>query len=434
MGLPGIDTDALDKIRAQRVDWRFKSLPDTVFGQTIGEVADARLDLFGDGFAGPMLVLHENALRHNLTTMADWCARHAMSLAPHGKTTMAPQLFARQLELGAWGITAANISQLRVYRAFGVRRVLFANELVDAAGLRWLAAELDRDPEFEFACWVDSLAGVALMDAALRAANAARPVDVLVELGAHGGRSGVRDVEEGTVVAAAVAASPMLRLVGVAGYEGAVAHGTSADAMAAVRRYLERVRTLTTQVADLLTDVPEVIVTAGGSAYFDVVVDVLGGDWPGLNVRPVLRSGAYVTHDDGMYQHVSPLGETLRLPDAEPFRPAITAWGQVTSVPQPDLALATMGRRDVPYDQGMPIPRLLRTREGDVADLPGTRVSQLADQHAFLVPERDGDGLPVAVGDWVGFGVSHPCTTFDKWPLIPVVEGTTVVDLVRTYF
>jgi D-serine deaminase-like pyridoxal phosphate-dependent protein len=434
MGLPGIDADAVAGIRAEVVDWRFKGLPDSVFGATIGEVADARLDLFADGFVGPLLVIDQAALTHNLTTMADWAARHGMSLAPHGKTTMAPQLFARQLDLGAWGMTAANISQLRVYRAFGVRRVLLANELVDAAGLRWLAAELARDPDFEFCCWVDSLAGVAVLADGLRAAGATRQVDVLVEVGAHGGRSGVRDLDEGTVVAAAVAASPLLRLAGVAGYEGVVGHGSSADALASVGHYLERLRLLVERTAEL-AEVPELIVSAGGSAYFDVVVDVLGRAWPtGPAVRPVLRSGAYLTHDDGFYQEVSPLGETPRLPDAAPLRPAFTAWAQVTSVPEPDLALLTMGKRDAPYDEGLPVPRLLRTRAGEVAPLIGCRVRKLADQHTFLVPERAGDGLPVAVGDWVGFGLSHPCTTFDKWQLVPVVDGTTVVDLVRTYF
>jgi D-serine deaminase-like pyridoxal phosphate-dependent protein len=434
MGVPGIDADALARIRTEVVDWRFKGLPDSVFGRTIGEVADAHLDVFADGFVGPLLVIDQAALTHNLTTMADWSARHGMSLAPHGKTTMAPQLFARQLELGAWGMTAANISQLRVYRAFGVRRVLLANELVDAAGLRWLAAELARDEDFEFSCWVDSLAGVALLDEGLRAAGATRPVDVLVEVGAHGGRSGVRDIEEGTVIAAAVATSPVLRLAGVAGYEGVVGHGPSAESIAAVRHYLERMRTLVEQTADL-AEVPELIVSAGGSAYFDVVVDVLGREWPaGLNVRPVLRSGAYLTHDDGFYQEVSPLGASLRLPDAQPLRAAFTAWAQVNSAPEPDLALLVLGKRDAPYDEGLPVPRLLRTRGGDVGPLTGCRVSKLSDQHTFLVPERAGDGLAVAVGDWVGFGLSHPCTTFDKWQLIPVVDGTTVVDLVRTYF
>ncbi|HEY3753578.1 MAG TPA: alanine racemase [Pseudonocardiaceae bacterium] len=429
MGSPAIDPAAVDALRSERIDWQFKGLPAATFGRTVGDVAAAGLDLFDDGFVGPLLVLDDAALTHNLTTMADWCARHGMSLAPHGKTTMAPQLFARQLELGAWGMTAANISQARVYRAFGVRRIQLANELVDPAGLRWLAGELDRDPEFEFYCWADSVAGVGLMDAELRAAAVSRPMDVLVELGAPGGRSGARATAAATDVADAITASPVLRLAGVGGYEGVVGHGASATTLATLTEYLERLRRLAEQLP--FPDVAEVIVTAGGSAYFDVVTDVLGRSWADPRVRPMLRSGAYVSHDDGFYQHVSPLGEETRLADAPPFRAAFTAWGQVMSRPEPDLALLTMGKRDVPFDEGLPMPRLLRTVDGTTEPLTGCRVSKVVDQHTFLV--GDGGELP-SVGDWVGFGLSHPCTTFDKWRLIPVVDGTTVVDFVRTYF
>lgn len=426
-----IDPAAVGRIRDEIVDWRFKGLPESVSGRSIGEVADARLDLFADGFTGPLLTLDSAALEHNMATMAAWCAAHGLALMPHGKTTMAPQLFARQLALGAWGITAANIPQVRVYRGFGVQRVQMANELVDPAGLRWVAGELARDPDFEFTCWVDSVAGVGLMDACLRSLAPTRPVDVLVDVGGVGARSGVRDVASAVAVADAVAASPVLRLVGVAGYEGAlVGAEPTAAGLALIARYLELLRSV---VERLSFDVPEVIVTAGGSSYFDVVAEALTRPWPtGLTVRPVLRSGAYVTHDSGVYQEVSPLGESARLSDAEPFRAAATAWAQVTSRPEPGLALATMGKRDVPFDMGPPVPRLVRTPAGDVAPLAGWRVTKLADQHAFLAP--DCEDAPLAVGDWVGFGLSHPCTMFDKWSLIPVVSGTTVVDLVRTYF
>jgi D-serine deaminase-like pyridoxal phosphate-dependent protein len=353
-----------------------------------------------------------------------------MSHCPHGKTTMAPQLFARQLALGAWGITAANVSQLRVYRAFGVRRVLLANELVDPAGLRWLAGELDRDPDFEFSCWADSVTGVELMTSAL--SGVSRPVDVLVDVGAAGGRSGARDLATARAVGAAVVASPVLRLAGVAGYEGVLGHDTSADGLRLVRDYVERLCGVVAALAAEggFADVAEVLVTAGGSAYFDVVATVLNREWRLVPpVRPVLRGGAYVSHDDGVYRRTSPLGATPRLTDAPPLRPALRAWAQVISRPEPGLALLTLGKRDVSFDEGLPIPQVVRTADGRIGPLSDCRVSKLADQHAFLT----GD-LPLAVGDWVGLGVSHPCTVFDKWRLIPVVSGTTVVDLVRTYF
>lgn len=431
---PGrIDKDAVAALQSERIDWRFKGLPAAAQGLTVAQAIERRLNLFRDGFLGPLVVLDAPALEHNLTTMANWCTAKGVAHAPHGKTTMAPQLFARQFELGAWAMTTANASQLRVYRAFGVNRIVLANQFLDPAGLRWLAAELDRDPELECCCWVDSERGVALMTEVLSEAGASRPVDVLVELGAPGGRTGVRDQHTALEVARAAAASPVLRLVGVAGYEGAVTHTVSADGLSTVEHYLARLRELVTSIAreGLFGGLDRVIVTAGGSSFFDLVTDAITAPWPdGLPVFPVLRSGAYVTHDDGFYRRTSPLGETTRITGAPPLRSALRAWAQVTSRPTADMALLTMGKRDVPYDLDFPMPQRIRRPDG-VVPLTGCEVSALNDQHTFL---RLGPDSRVEVGDWIGFGLSHPCTTFDKWQLIPVVDGETVVDLIRTYF
>ena len=82
----------------------------------------SRPSLFGPGFTMPVLVLREAAVANNISAMAAYCAAAGVRLAPHGKTTMAPQLFARQLAAGAWAVTAATAGELHVYRAFGVPR------------------------------------------------------------------------------------------------------------------------------------------------------------------------------------------------------------------------------------------------------------------------------------------------------------------------
>ncbi len=424
-----IDLNAVARLRSEIVDWRFKAIP--ARNRTVAELLADRLGLFTDGFLGPILIIDADALRHNVETMAAWCAHRGMALAPHGKTTMAPQLFARQLDAGAWAMTAANISQIRVYRAFGVSRIALANELVDPAGLRWLAEQLDADPNFEFSCWVDSVRGVELMDATLCERAPSPRLDVLIEVGGRNARAGVREQDEALRIAEAVRTSRCLRLVGVCGYEGAIGHGTSADSIASVETFLRRIRELTVELAkrDFFADLDQVIVTAGGSAYFDTVADVLGEPWPdGLPVLPLLRSGAYITHDDGFYRSVSPLRDA----GADALRPALHIWAQVTSLPQPDQAILTMGKRDASFDEGLPEPQLLRGEDGIVTELAGHVTRKLNDQHCFLTLPA---GSPVRVGDWVRFGVSHPCTVFDKWPLIPVVDAEyTVVDLIRTFF
>ncbi len=418
-----INAAAVTALAGERVDWRFKGLPASWSGLTVAQICAAAPDLFDAGPLGPVCVLSEQALRHNLATMAGWCARHGAELAPHGKTHMSPQLLARQFAAGACAVTAATISQVRTYRAFGVREVVLANELVDAAGLVWLAAELDDDPEFRLICWVDSVRGVALMTEALQAAGARRRIDVCVELGAVGTRTGCRDDATADAVAAAAVASPRLRLVGVAGYEAALGHDVSPAGVGRVRAYLDWVRAVATRLAPLCSDMA---VTAGGSTHFDLVAETLIGPW-----RTILRSGVYLTNDDGLYLRTSPLTR----PGAEPggFVPAMHVWAQVCSRPEPGLALLTMGRRDVSFDADLPVPQRLRLGRS-WSDLAGCEVAALNDQHAFLRLSPAAEGV-VEVGSWIELGVSHPCTVFDKWQLIPVLdEHGRVVDLVRTFF
>lgn len=291
------------------VDHRFKGLPPDAEGLTVGALAAERRNLFGGGFTTPVLALSAESVEHNLALLETYAERHGLAFAPHGKTSMSPQLFARQLEHGAWGITAAVPHQARVYRAYGIGRIFLANELVDAAALRWLAGELDADPDFAFVCYVDSVRGVELMDEALRAAGASRPVDVVVELGAgEGARTGARTEADCAAVADAVAGATTLRLVGVAGYEGEVPEA-SGDR---VRDWLRRLVAL---AADFdaagrfgaLGAGERIVISAGGSAWFDAVADVFA-EIPELSapVLKLLRSGAYVSHDDGHYRHLTP--------------------------------------------------------------------------------------------------------------------------------
>lgn len=425
-----INAAAVAALAHEQVNWRFKGLPVAWNGRTPAQICADPRELVNAGPLGPVCVLHADALNHNLATMADWCIRHRVELAPHGKTHMAPQLLARQFEAGACAVTAATISQVRTLRAFGVRQVLLANELVDAAGLAWLAAELDDDPTFRLICWVDSTDGVRLMTEALDAVGARRPVEVCVELGAAGTRTGCRDDQRADAVAAAAVASPRLRLVGVAGYEAALGHDVSPAGVAQVRDYLSWMHSVAARLAPRceVPDISEVVVTAGGSTHFDLVAQALTGPW-----RTILRSGCYLTNDDGLYCRTSPLTR----PGAEPggFRPAMQVWAQVCSRPEPGLALVTMGRRDVSFDQGLPVPQQLwRDSYWTSAGLAGCEVTKLNDQHAFvsLSPAAE---RTVEVGTWIAFGVSHPCTVFDKWQLIPVLdERGRVVDLVRTFF
>ncbi|MFF0382574.1 alanine racemase [Streptomyces sp. NPDC004286] len=419
-------SEALAQLAGERVDHRFKGLPPDAAGLTVGELAAERRNLFTGGFATPVLALSAERLAHNLALMETYAARHGLAFAPHGKTSMAPQLFARQIEHGAWGITVAVPHQVWVAREFGVQRIFLANELVDAAALRRIAAELAADPDFRLVTYVDSVRGVELMDAALT--GAARPLDVVVELAAgEGARTGVRTEAECAEVAAAVAATDTLRLVGVAGYEGEVPKADPERVGAYLRRLVALAAALDAEGRFGKAD--EIVVSAGGSAWFDTVAEVFA-EVPELS-RPVLkllRSGAYVSHDDGHYRRITPFN---RVPEEGALEPAFRLWAQVVSRPEPGQAFVNAGKRDAAYDLDKPEAQVVR-RDGAERPATGVTVTALSDQHMWLATTPEAD---VMVGDWIGFGLSHPCTSFDKWQLIPVAEADgTVVEYVRTFF
>ncbi|MEU2747724.1 amino acid deaminase [Streptomyces collinus] len=417
---------SLARLAAERVDHRFKGLPPDADGLTVAELAGQRRNLFTGGFATPVLALSAERLEHNLKLMETYAARHGLAFAPHGKTSMAPQLFQRQIEHGAWGITLAVPHQLRVARAFGTRRVFLANELVDRAALHWIAAELDADPDFELVCYVDSVRGVELMDAALRGAT--RPVDVVVELAAgEGARTGVRTEAECAAVADAVAGTRTLRLVGVAGYEGEVPKADTERVTAWLRRLVALAADF--DKAGRFTGLDRIIVSAGGSAWFDAVAEVFAAiPELSLPVLKLLRSGAYVSHDDGHYRKLTPFN---RVPEEGALEPAFRLWTQVVSRPSAEQAFVNAGKRDAAYDLDLPFAQVIR-RDGAERPATGVSVTALSDQHAWLATTPEAD---LEVGDWVGLGLSHPCTSFDKWQLIPVAEADgTVVDYVRTFF
>lgn len=374
----------------------------------------------------PVAVLKTSNLLHNLDWMRRFCERHGVTLAPHGKTTMSPQLFAAQLANGAWGITLATATQVQVAYRYGVRRVLLANQLVAPADIKAVLALLRGDPDFDCIVLADSLAGVARLAQAVVSHPPARPLSVLVELGLDGKRAGCRTLEEALTVARAIEGAPGLLLAGFEGYEGLLVTDDRGADLAAVDAFLGQLVSLV-QTADdegLFTG-DEILLSAGGSSYFDLVArglrTVSGLSRP---VRAVLRSGCYLTSDHGTYQRL--IGELdEREGEGDGLRPALEIWSMVQSRPEPTLAILTMGKRDASYDADLPVPLLYhRPGPGTPHALPpGCEIVKLNDQHAYLrLPEGHPLCAELAVGDLVGCGISHPCTTFDKWPLLLAVD------------
>lgn len=423
-----------------RADDTMKGIPAGTPEFPVQEAGRFGWNVLAEDMTFPLAVLKDSAIRHNSAWMSRFLKATRVHLAPHGKTTMSPQLFHRQLCDGAWGITLATIQQLQVARRFGIGRIVLANQLIGRQAIRFVLDEVERDPAFDFYCVADSITGVEILGRAARERGLARPLQILVEGGVRGARTGCRDLDGALAVARAVAAqAPRLALRGVEAFEGVISDPDRTVEALRVEDFLRFLCDIATACAaeDLFAPGP-VLLSAGGSAFYDIVARVFGALDLGCETQVVLRSGCYLTHDSIMYeafaramQDRSELVQQL----GDHLRPALEVWAQLQSRPEPERAIAILGKRDASYDAGLPKPvAWFRPGFHQRPELMGRGHASVAinDQHLFIDLPADS---PLAVGDLLCFGISHPCLTFDKWAAIPLVDDDyNVTSMIRTFF
>ena len=432
----------LDPILTEVIDGATKGYPLDAAPLPLAAIGAQRWSVLDGDLPLPLAVIRDSALRHNQTWMRDFAAATGVLLAPHGKTTMAPQIFAQQLAAGAWGMTVANVGQLALCVRFGVRRVIMANQLLGALEIRSVIELQRRHRDLEFHFLIDSIEQLQAIEAVAAAAAPSRKLTALVELGIPGGRTGVRTDAGAIALARAVAASAWVALSGLECYEGLKVSGDSARDAETVGALMDRVKNVALACdREQLFAGASIVLTAGGSAAFDIVAREL----PTRLSQPVLtilRSGCYVTHDSGNYDR---LLAGVKARSGEPWQsrpglqPALEVWSRVQSCPEPGLAILTMGKRDASYDIELPIP-IKRYRRGtmNAPDLvpPSWKISAMNDQHAYLRFDiGDAATDQPQVRDLVGCGISHPCTTFDKWRMLFTVDDDyRVTGAIRTFF
>jgi D-serine dehydratase len=394
------------------------------------DLAALQWNLLREDLSLPTAVLYQEKILHNLHWMEQFIAAYGVKLAPHGKTTMAPKLFDLQLQNGAWGITLATAHQVRVAYQHGVRRVLMANQLVGRQNMA-IVSDLLEDDGFDFFCLVDSAQQVEQLGEFYRAKG--QRLQVLIELGVEDGRTGVRDAEqlESVLTALSTWGEPLM-LCGIEVYEGVLKDE------AAIRSFLQRAVDVTRDLAHKGKFTGKrTLLSGAGSAWYDVVADVFSKAGLGDSVDVVLRPGCYLTHDVGVYREAqqeilkrNPIAKEMH----SSLQPALQLWAYVQSVPENERAIISLGKRDAAFDAGLPTPAL-RYRPGTTAPLAtpaGWQLTKMMDQHAYL---QIGSGDDIRVGDMIGFDISHPCLTFDKWRYLPVLDGEyQVIDVVQTFF
>lgn len=399
---------------------------------TLQQVAQLGWNILREDVSLPVALLRQSRIEHNLQWMQQFMQRYGVELAPHGKTTMSPQLFHMQLAHGAWGITLATAPQVQAAYQHGIRRFLLANQLVGKANMAIIARLQQADPDFSFCCIVDSAANVDALGQFF--AQNGQTLRILLEYGVEGGRTGVRTPQQENEVLAAIARWPQsLSLIGVEIYEGVLQQ--EEDIRAFLRKVVARTRE---HAARKLFREEKILLSGAGSAWYDVVADEFSGLDLGQPLQVLLRPGCYLTHDVGIYLHAeqriqshNPVAREM----GRTLQPALQLWAYVQSIPESGRAIIGLGKRDAAFDAGLPQVSLHFRPGSSTVPQPAPAdwiVSAMMDQHAFMRIPADAD---LQVGDMLAFEISHPCLTFDKWrQLLLVDDALNVTGAVETLF
>jgi D-serine deaminase-like pyridoxal phosphate-dependent protein len=398
------------------IESTFKGFPIDSYGKTLEQFLATKPNLFTANFQFPIMVINERSLKNNIDRMASYCKSVGAELAPHVKTTMSPQIAKLQTDAGAFALTIANFWQASIFLSYGFKKLIIANEVLDPSAIAEIS-RLNKSKAAEIIFYVDSLAGLEIVK---QHTTAQGEQNLFIEIGTDDGRGGVRDLDEVVSIAKAIAADSRLKLRGVTGFEGAVPLAArNKKGEKRLTAFCQKIVAAADRAYPYKSDAV-FIVSAGGSAYFEIVAAELNKF--AQEKILLLRSGGYVTHDSKYYEEIYPFRDS-----DQSFKAAIQVWAQIISSPERDFGVLNLGKRDIGNDLHNPIP--FAKYANGLTPFTG-EVEKLNDQHGYLRSKQD-----FAVSQLIGLGISHPCTTFDKWRLIPLVnDNYDVVDCLYTFF
>lgn len=380
----------------------------------------------------PVAVIRQDAIAQNARWMSEFARKNNVLLAPHGKTTMAPELFNLQLEHGAWAITVATVPQLLCAHEAGVKRIILANQLIGTFHFKQVA-HLLKSTDIEFYCFVDSIANAQALGKFFDEAEV--KLNILLEIGVEAGRCGWRDVTRINEFVGLCQRFSSLQICGLAFYEGVIG---GAQAEQKVTQFVETILNTTLQLKQQgVFACEQPIISGAGSAWYDIVAKTLASHSESGSLRLVIRPGCYLIHDTGIYQDAQQTvmaRSQIACDIGGDLISSLYLWAYVVSMPEEGLAIVGLGKRDAAFDAGLPQPEWIfnkATQTLRVAEA-SLKLEKIMDQHAMLrVPQ----GVSLSVGDMICFSTSHPCLTFDKWRQIGVVEQDwTISKTFTTHF
>ncbi len=402
------------------------------------QLKESGWNLLAEDVSFPIAVLDEKALIKNAKWMQDFSEHSNVKLAPHGKTSMSPELFKLQIAQGSWGVTLATVPQVINAYQSGINRIILANQLIGKYHFK-LIADLIEIGDIEFYCFVDSLENAIALDNYFSSRQVS--LNILIELGVEGGRCGWRDTKNIMPLVNILTKSDSLQLCGLSFYEGVI-HGD--DAYNKVCSFINDVKVLAEDLYDKKAFSTEnIIITGAGSAWYDVVAKELASINTAENTAEkftftiIIRPGCYLIHDTGIYQDAQDSiveRSQLACDISGDLTSSLELWAYVHSIPELGFAIVGLGKRDVAFDAGLPTPEYIyHPGEDEPTKVDNDyAVIKIMDQHCMMKVSHK---TTLKAGDIVIFSSSHPCLTFDKWRNVSVRNEHFIIDkTIETFF
>lgn len=352
----------------------------------------------------PCLVLDIGGLQRNIERAAAFCTKHAIALRPHAKSHKGSRIAKLQIEAGAVGICVATVGEAEAMVAAGIDDILITSTITHE---NKIARAIALAKSTRITLVVDDPDVASRINRAAAAAHIVIPVLIDVDLGRH--RNGIANAEQALNVAAAIAASPALRLAGIQAYASHISHVASFDERNAVSR----------ECANMIVDLKQALTSAG---YH--IETVTGGSTGTLHIDPSLgcytelQCGSYV-FNDVEYGDIEYSPTDLISPATSPFEAALFVRVCVIGRNWPRRVSCDGGNKHFSAKETLP----------KFVDPPviGAIYRPDSDEHG-IIELPDGADKP-ALG--VGFEliVPHCDPTVNLYDHYHVVDGETLIDI-----
>ena len=433
----------LKEIEETKINSKIKGIP-FLKSKSVKKIKLEKLNIIKENIQFPILSIDKLQLINNIRIMKNFAIKNNLSLAPHCKTFMSPQLINNHLKK-TWGLTISNNQQLSTIINLNVKNIIYGNLIVNEANL---IQYLDIVKKYRkltniYYC-IDSLFGLNLLMKVVTKKKYKFKIRILIELGTKNGRCGIRNFKSFKKIVISLNNIPKNILVsGLFFYEGAIKNSSLSKVSKKIMDLLQfTFRCHEELVYQNLYKEKIKLISGGGSEYFDLVTKYFNKFNTKNDTKLILRPGSFIAYGHGYYEkkinNLKKRNIIKSISDKNKifFKPSLLLWSHVLSINDNGIAIVNFGKRDVSFDLGNPIPinvyRNKKKYRNNETKPNNLNVIKLNDQHAFL---KYNNKIKLNIGDLISFGISHPCITLDKWKYVFLINSKfDVIDVYQTFF